>query len=74
MLVVGGGMFFFAGANPKYLQMGKDVITSTLWGLVIIFTAFLIVGVILKAIGLAEWTQNIYKNWWDKGFFQIPGC
>jgi len=74
MLTIGGAMFFFAGANPKYLQMGKDIITSTLIGIAVIFAAFLLVGTILSAIGLAGWTENIYKNWWQEGFFQIPGC
>ena len=74
MLVIGGVYFFFAGANPGMLETGKKIITSTIWGLVIIFAAFLIIGTILSAIGLASWTENIYKNWWDKGFFQIPGC
>jgi len=74
MLVIGGGMLFFAGADPGMLTRAKSLITSTLIGLVIIFAAFLIVGTILSAIGLAGWTQDIYKNWWQEGFFQIPGC
>ena len=74
MLVVGGVYFFFAGANPGALETGKKIITSTLIGVAIIFSAFMIVGVVLNAIGLADWTQNIYKNWWSEGFFQIPGC
>jgi len=74
MLVVGGVYFFFAGANPGALETGKKIITSTIIGLVIIFSAFLIVGTVLSAIGLADWTQNIYKNWWSEGFFQIPDC
>jgi len=71
MLVVGGVMFFFAGANPNALQTAKRIITSTIIGLVIIYAAFVIVGSILSAIGLADWTTEIYKNWWQKGFFQI---
>lgn len=74
MLVVGGVYFFFAGANPGMLETGKKIITSTVWGLVIIFTAFLIVGVIMNAIGLAPWTADFYKDWMKGDFFQIPGC
>ena len=74
MLVIGGGYFFFAGADPGKLETGKKILTSTIWGIAIIFTAFLIIGTILSAIGLAAWTENIYKDWWDQGFFKIPGC
>jgi hypothetical protein len=74
MLAIGGVMFFFAGGSPGNLTKAKAIITSTVVGLVIIFAAFLIVGTILSMIGLAGWTQDIYKNWWQEGFFQIPGC
>ena len=71
MLIVGGGLFFFAGVKPDLLQKAKDIIWSVVIGLLIIFAAFLIVGTILSGIGLADWTTQIYKNWWQDGFFQI---
>jgi len=74
MLAIGGVMFFFAGGSPANLAKAKGIITATVMGLVIIFAAFLIVGTILSMIGLADWTKDIYKNWWQEGFFQIPGC
>ncbi len=72
MLLAGGIIFFFAGGSPKALATAKGIITSTIIGLVVIFAAFLIVGTILSAIGLAGWTSEIYKSWWSEGFFQIP--
>ncbi len=74
MLVIGGSMFFFAGGDPGKITTAKRLMTSTIIGLVIIFAAFLIVGTILSAIGLTGWTEDIYRNWWQEGFFQIPGC
>lgn len=74
LLVVGGSMLLFAGADPHLLQTAKNIIKSTLIGVVVIFAAFMIVGIILNAIGLNVWTQNLYKNWLNDGFFQIPGC
>jgi len=74
MLVIGGIMFFFAGADPGMLAKAKSLITSTLIGLVIIFAAFLIIGTVLSVLGLTGWTEDIYKNWWQEGFFQIQGC
>lgn len=74
LLVIGGIMFFFAGTDPGMFGKAKAIITSTIIGLAIIFTSFLIIGTILSAIGLASWTQDFYHNWWENGFFQIPGC
>ncbi|MEK7503418.1 MAG: hypothetical protein AAB577_00340 [Patescibacteria group bacterium] len=74
MFTAGGAFLLFAGADPKQLQTGKNIIFSTIKGFVIIFTAFMVVGTILSALGMAQWTQDIYKNWWSDGFFQIPGC
>lgn len=74
MIVIGGIMFFFAGGSPNTLSKAKGIITATVIGLIIIFAAFMLVGTILKMIGLADWTQNFYQNWWQQGIFQIPGC
>jgi len=71
MLVVSGVMFFFGGGDPGKLTTAKQIITSTIIGLVIIFAAFLIVSTILSFAGLADWTKELYKSWWQEGFFQI---
>jgi len=72
MLVIGGFMFFAAMGDPKKLTTAKNLITSVVIGLVIIFAAWLILGLFFQVIGLADWTENIYQNWWEQGFFQIP--
>ena len=72
LLVIGGFMFLFYAENPKMVERGKSILTSVVIGLVIIFSAYLVVGTFLKMVGLAQWTENIYQSWWDKGFFQIP--
>jgi hypothetical protein len=74
MMAVGGIMFFFAGGSSSMLSQAKGIITATIIGLVIIFAAFMLVGTILSMIGLASWTQDFYRNWWQQGIFQIPGC
>jgi len=71
LLVVGGVMFLFYAEDPKMIEKGKSILTSVVIGLVIIFAAFLIIGTFFKAVGLADWTKEIYKNWWEKGFFEI---
>lgn len=71
MLTIGGFLFFFAGTNPSALKTAKGIMTSVIMGLVIIFAAYLIIGTILQAIGLSDWTKEIYQNWWKEGIFQI---
>jgi len=71
MLMIGGGMFFFSAEDTTLIQKGKSLIKTTIIGIVIVYGAFLIVGTFLNFLGLADWTQEIYKNWWEKGFFEI---
>jgi len=71
MLTIGGFMFIFAGGNPGILTKAKSILTSVAIGLAIIFGAYLIIGTILQAIGLSDWTKEIYQNWWKEGIFQI---
>lgn len=63
MLVIGGVMFFGAGANPATLEKAKKLITSAIMGLVIIFIAWIVINSFLMFIGVEEWTG--LKNWWQ---------
>ena len=54
MLIVGGVMFFFAGASPNILSQATGIIKSVVIGLVIIFCAWAIVNTILTQIGIVE--------------------
>jgi len=56
MLVIGGFMFFFAGGNPGNLSRAKSIITSVVIGLIIVYTAWLIVNTFFAVIGVADWT------------------
>ena len=84
MIAIGGFMYIVAYASPaemltggqkggpKLLSQAKRLFTSVVFGLLIIYGAFLIIGLLLKFIGLADWTTDIYQNWWSQGFFEIP--
>ena len=72
VLVIGGIMLFTAGGSPETLNRAKSLISAAVFGLLIIYSAWLIIGLFLQAIGLADWTKEIYKNWWEEGFFQFP--
>jgi type IV secretory pathway VirB2 component (pilin) len=54
MLVIGGIMFFFAGAKPEILIRAKGVVTSTVIGLLIVFCAWIIVNTILTKTGVVQ--------------------
>lgn len=71
MLVIGGGMFMLATGDPQKITQAKKIISSVLIGIAIIYGSFFLIGLFLQAIGLAEWTEKIYIDWWDKGIFNI---
>ena len=72
MIAIGGGMYIISQGNPEMLARAKKLFTAVVIGLLIIYGAFLIVGTFLWSIGLAEWTTDIYQNWWRQGLFEIP--
>ena len=75
MIAVGGFMYIIAyvgGGEPEMLSRAKRLFTSVAFGLLIIYGAFLIIGTFFWFIGLADWTEEIYRNWWREGFFEIP--
>jgi len=83
MIAIGGFMYILAYAGPaelleggkkggpKMLSQAKTLFKSVIFGLLIIYGAWVIIGTFLLAIGLADWTYDIYHNWWEKGFFEI---
>jgi hypothetical protein len=65
MFVIGGVMFFFGGANAKLLGQAKGIMTSTAIGIIIIFSAWVIVNTILTNIGIID-TPSILE-WYKVG-------
>lgn len=61
MIVVGGIMFYFGGGNPSYLARGKQILKSVAVGLLLVYGAYLIIGLFLGVLGVAEWTG--LSNW-----------
>ena len=72
MIVIGGWMYIVSQGNPEMLSKAKKLFTAVVIGLLIIYGAYLIVGMFLWGIGLNTWTHDIYHNWWEKGLFEIP--
>jgi hypothetical protein len=71
MIAIGGFIYIFSQGDPNMLAWSKQIFTSIVYGLLIIYGAFLILGVFFWFIGLNTWTTDIYHNWWQNGFFEI---
>jgi hypothetical protein len=71
MLLIGGAMFIFGGGSPAIVTKGKNIMTSVAIGLIIIFVAYLVIGLFLHMIGLNDWTTDIYRSWWERGVFEF---
>ena len=66
-----GAVFEILPGGFKTLSQAKGIILSVILGLIVIFAAFILIGLFFRQIDMADWTTNIYKNWWSQGFFQI---
>ena len=69
MLVIGGVMFYFAGGSPRLLAQGKSLIVYAIVGLVVVYGAYLIVGLVLQVVGVEKWTG--LSQWFENGSFEV---
>lgn len=70
MFVIAGILFYLGGAMPKYKSQAKDVIKTTIIGLVLIYGSFLIVGVALTLLGVVD-IEPIKSVWSSNQIFKI---
>jgi len=74
MIAIGGGMYILSFGDPEKLSQVKKLFTSIVIGILIIYGAFLIIGIFLSLIGLASGPVNwhdFYQSWWKDGIFRI---
>jgi len=65
LLVIGGLMFLLYGENPQQAEQAKSLLTAVIIGLVLIFSAWLVVGLFFTAIGLSDFAiTGIGLNEW----------
>ena len=71
MLVIGGVLFYFSGAKPELRNTSKTLFKDVLIGLVLIYGAYMIVGIVLMVLGAAH--MNPLKDVFDssRGIFSI---
>jgi len=70
MIAIAGAMFLFAAGNPSTLNQAKSILTSTGIALIIIYGAWLLLGLIFSIIGVASWTG--LAGGWRQGWFEFP--
>jgi len=63
MIAIGGFYLIFSGENPENVKKGGGIIKATLIGLLIVFSAWLVVNLFFQLIGVADWTG--LKSWWQ---------
>ena len=54
MLIIGGVLLFFAGAKSDTVNQAKGIITSVIVGLLIIFSAWVIINTVFDKIGIVD--------------------
>ncbi len=67
MVAIGGFMLIFSyagGAGPDMLGKAKKLFSAVAIGLLIIYSAWLIVNIFFMFIGVADWT-GLREGWWQ---------
>jgi hypothetical protein len=62
-IVIGGIYLLIARDNPQTLGTGKNILTATVVGLIIVYTAWLLLNTTLTFLGVASWTR--LGSWWQ---------
>ncbi|MDP4007422.1 MAG: hypothetical protein Q8P55_02410 [bacterium] len=62
-IVIGGLYMLVARDNPGTLTTGKNVLTAAVIGLIIIYTAWVLLNTVLTSLGVASWTG--LGTWWQ---------
>ena len=54
MIVYGGFLWLISAGNSTRVEQGKKVLSSALIGLIIVFGAYTLIGVLLSAFGISD--------------------
>lgn len=62
-VVIGGIYLLIARGDPGLFSQGKSVLTAAVIGLIIVYTAWVVLMTILNFLGVAPWTG--LGTWWQ---------
>lgn len=51
LVLIGGALIILGGGYPKLLDTGKRILWGAVWGIILIFSSWLIINVFLLALG-----------------------
>jgi len=71
MIAIGGGMFVISAEDPKRKGEGLGLMKGVLIGLLIIYSAWLIVALFFWLIGLEGFAFTHYNKWGEKGLIEF---
>ncbi len=69
MLIIGGVMFYFSGANPGLMGRAKTLLKSIVIGIFLIYGAYMVVNYFLVIVGAAK--VNPVTSVFQNGVFSI---
>ena len=64
IIAIGGFIYIVSRADPGMLELSRRIFTSVVYGLLIIYGAWLFVNLFFQLIGVAKWT-GLSKGWWQ---------
>ena len=62
-IVIGGIYLLIARGDPEMFSKGKNVLTAAVIGLIIVYTAWVLLSTVLTFLGVANWTG--LGSWWQ---------
>jgi hypothetical protein len=65
-----GLLILLGGANPSLVAQGKNIFTTTIYGILIMLSAWLITNTLIKSVGARYDNAN---NWWQFTCIQTGG-
>jgi hypothetical protein len=71
-LVIGGIYLLIARGDPGMFTRGKDILQAAIVGLIIIYTAWVLLSTVLTFLGISSWTGlsddpstlDVVEGWW----------
>ncbi|HHD92383.1 MAG TPA: hypothetical protein ENL06_02030 [Candidatus Portnoybacteria bacterium] len=65
MILIGGAMWVANGGNQDQIKKGQDIIKSTIIGLIVMYSAWMIVNTIITTLATGPAGQGIRTNWYS---------
>lgn len=62
-ILYGGFLVLMGGANPQWLNRGRQILIAVAIGLVITYAAWVFISMMMTAVGVAGWTG--LGSWWQ---------